>query len=110
MKTVIAAAFPSEKSVLFFNHKALTLFILTQVQKKVLQRVILLFRNVTFNEMKLKGISSAAEASQNSNFTFFFLNGNPQGSCWGYALCFLCPISPLYLTLQHSPRRNPPYL
>lgn len=60
-----------DKSVLFFSPKvfiSLTLFILTCIRKRVLQRLRKGFRNITFNEKKLESTSNTAGASENFHF------------------------------------------
>lgn len=77
-----------------FSPKAftsITLFVLTHIRKRVLQRLGKGFRNLTLNEKKLE--STATQLRRARILISHLYYGNPQGSCWGSALCFLCPIS-----------------
>lgn len=92
----------------FFSPKvfiSLTLFILTCIRKRALQRLRKGFRNITFNEKKLESTSNTAGASENFHFRSLLWE-SPElllGLC---SLLFSAPFHSL-LTLQYCHRRNP---
>lgn len=92
-----------------FSPKAftsLTLFILTHIRKRVLQRLRKGIRNLTLNEKNLESTSNTAGVSQNSLFTSLLWES--PGLLLG--LCSLLSLPHFTaLSLRHCHKRNPPF-